>query len=266
MTYSPGPCEAWEPLDNWCCELPTGGQAVTGNAVQIASEVLFALSGQRFGLCTEKLRPCKEKCLSGVGGSASWSWQGYAYPYPTWINGQWFNLGCGGCTNTCSCTSISQAKLPSPVYDIVEVKLDGAVMVTGSYRVDDNRYLVRIDGGVWPSCQDMNKADTEIDTWSVTARFGENPPTLARAAVGELACQISKALLCDSTCELPSTVQQVVRQGVTITYTDPNLVWGQGRLGLRFCDMLIETYNPDRLRSRSRAYDIDGPKFRRVGT
>jgi hypothetical protein len=82
---------------------------------------------------------------------------------------------------------------------------------------------------------------------------------LGQWAVAELATEFSKALLCDASCQLPAPVQQIARQGVSMTFLDPNEVYANGRLGLRFVDMFLSTYNPDGLRAPARVYSVDNP-------
>ena len=262
-----GPCTPWDVIWPESCDLSTASPATTGYAVQAATEVLWSLTGQHFGLCTVTLRPCRRECSEVPWPGTQWPAisPGQTYPMPTWINGEWLNLTCGVCLQGCSCATISEAVLPAPVYDIVQVMLDGSPMVTGSYRVDDYRLLVRIDGDTWPVCNDLTKNDTEVGTWSVTARFGEPPTALASIALGELACEFKRALAGED-CQLPQNVQSLVRQGVSITFADPNQALELGLTNLRFTDMFIRTYNPGGLRSRSRVYDIDGPGFRLTGT
>jgi hypothetical protein len=259
-----GPCAAWDPI--WCCatSLPTGSAAVTGQAVQAATEVLWQASGQRFGLCQVTVRPCRRDCYGQswpYTSYAAYEWTGQVWPQPVLSAGAWTNVTCGSCPGTCSCTQLEQAVLPAPVYDIVEVRVDGSPLVTGSYRLDNDRTLVRTDGGRWPGCQDLSKADTEPDTWSVTARFGEDVPTLGRQAVGELACEMVRACLGED-CRLPAHVTQLVRQGVTISFPDAQELAERGYFG----GLFIQTYNPRRLAGRAQVYDVDGPGFRRTGT
>jgi hypothetical protein len=242
-----GPCASWDPI--WCCELPTGSQAVTGNAVAAATEVLWNLSGQRFGLCEVTLRPCRRDCF------------GSSWPQPLLYGGAWFNLTCGSCPGTCSCGALEEAVLPAPVYSVVSVKVDGSPLVTGAYRVDDDRLLVRLDGGRWPDCQDLAKADTEVGTWSVTAQFGEAVPTVGRQAVGELACEMAKACLGED-CRLPANVASLVRQGVTISFPESQDLVDR----LYFGHLFLSAYNPHKLAGRPQVYDVDGPSFRRTGT
>lgn len=250
----------------WTCDVATLNPAVTGLAVASATETLWALSGRRFGLCEVTLRPCRRDCYDGrFYDDFGPPWTGArSYPQPALIGGQWFNLTCGSCSD-CACGTVSEALLPAPVHSIVEVKVDGTPLVTGAYRVDNNRLLVRTDGGRWPRCNDLTRADSEAGTWSVTARFGEVPPEGAALAMGELSCEIAKAAD-GQDCRLPAGVQQLVRQGVTISYPDVGELFAKGRTGLYLVDMFVATWNPAGLRSRSRVYRVDQPTVRRAGT
>lgn len=260
-----GPCEPWPTL--WSCDVSCESPEVTGRAVAFATEVLWALSGRQFGLCTVTLRPCRDDCLDGgfwPGDRPFWS-AGLTYPTPALIGGAWFNLICGACGDSCSCSQLSQVTLPAPVYDVVEVRVDGSPLATGAYRLDDDRTLVRVDGGEWPRCNDLRLDDSQLGTWSVTARFGLPVPEGGTWAVGELACQFVSALS-GADCRLPKQVTQLVRQGVTIQMDSITELLKDGVTGLYFVDLFIKTWNPNRLRRRSRTYSVDGARARRVGT
>ncbi|MDK1473608.1 hypothetical protein QNO07_09270 [Streptomyces sp. 549] len=261
-----GPCADW-PV-HWTCDLETLNPAVTGIAVSSATEVLWALTGMRFGTCEVTLRPCARDCFDGRffdDFGPPWT-GGRSYPQPALIGGLWFNLTCGGCTSGCSCTDVSEVRLPAPVNRIVEVLIDGTPMATGSYRLDNNRLLVRTDGGQWPRCNDLSLDDTEPGTWSVTAVYGEELPEGAALAMGQLACAIVEAAGNGGECPLPAGVQQLARQGVTIQYPDVGELFRDGRTGLYLVDMFIAAWNPGRLRNRSRVYRVDQPTVRRAGT
>src|SRR5690606_2001065 len=261
MTLPPGVCEVWDPT--WTCKLPTTSYAATGQAAEIATEVLFALSGRQFGLCTRTVRPCRAECFGNVVPSPDW-WipGGFTYPQPALIGGQWYNLTCGDCSGGCSCSVVSEVVLPGPVHDSIQVKIDGVVQDPSTYRLDDRRLLVRL-GASWPICNNLNLADTEVGTWSVTFRTGVEVPLLGQLAVAELATEIAKFLACDAGCVLPKPIQSITRQGISVSLLDPNEVFADGKLGLYFCDLFIQTYNPNKLRRRSRAYDIDSLVNRR---
>lgn len=258
-----GPCADW-PV-TWTCELSTLNPAVTGVAVSMATETLYALTGMRFGLCEVTLRPCRSDCGSGgFYDDFGPPWTARYWPQPALIGGLWFNLTCGSCPGDCSCGDVSEVRLPAPVYDITEVVIDGEALAASAYRLDNNRILVRTDGLKWPRCNDL-AADSGAGTWSVTARYGEPLPDGAALAMGELACEIAKAAD-GHDCRLPAGVQQLVRQGVTISYPDVGELFKKGRTGLYLVDMFITTWNPNGLRQRSRVYRIDAPTVRRPGT
>lgn len=266
-TPTRGPCEAWDPI--WCVDLTSAGVnlAASGAALLAATEILYNRSAQQFGLCTFTVRPCRDDCQDNVwpsysGGVGGWGgdwWQwGGMWPRPALINGAWYNIACGGCGAGCSCTEISRALLPSPVASVVQVKLNGQVLsATGDYRVDNYRELIRLGGNVWPICQDMNLADTEDNTWSVTVQVGQVVPNAGKYAVGELALEIMKACA-GLACAIPRTATTITRQGVTIDLPTIYDLLDRKLLGLGFCDLFVSTYNPHGLIARPQVYDIDG--------
>jgi hypothetical protein len=268
------PCPgSWEPI--WCCDLPSAGdypgvdvETVIGNAVDAAATVLYQFTAQRFGTCEVTLRPCRRDCAGDLWppGWAEWA-PGGGWPRPVLVDGNWFNLVCGGCPGGCACTALSEALLPGPVHRIVEVKLDGQPLAAGvDFRVDDHRRLVRLGGASWPLCQHLELADTQPGTWSVTAEFGVPLPVHGKMALGELACAFIKSCLPGETCPWTAPVQQLIRQGVSVNFLDPNQVFAAGRVGLTQVDLFIAWANPHRLPSRPQVYDVDGPAFRRAGT
>lgn len=263
-----GPCDTL-PVTWVAGCLDTLSPAVTGAAVQAASELIWSLSGRRFGLCTSVLRPCRRECqgMPWPAGSGTWPnvWAGQTYPLPFWWNGAWLNLTCGSCTSDCSCETVEEVTLPGGVYQVLQVLIDSTELSPSSYRLDDNRLVVRTDGGTWPLCNNLNKNDTEVGTWSITAQWGEPLPEIGKIAVGELACEFGKYLT-GVDCNLPETVTSLSRQGVSLTLADPNEVLEQGRLGLHFTDMFLSAFNPGGLKARSQVYSVDGPNPRRAGS
>lgn len=268
MAASFGPCAAWDPL--WPCDVSTYSPTATGYAAEAATEIVWALSGRQFGMCEVTLRPCRKDCFDElwwgrVGGTwtgaADWWGTGYFGPY-----GYWFEPGCGTCNNGCYCQEISEVALPAPVSRIVSVKVDGSPMATGAYRVDNNRLLVRTDGARWPRCNNLGLDDTQPGTWSVTVQVGQEVPTAGRLAVGEMACEILKAMD-GQDCRMPAGVTSLVRQGVSINFPDVGELFStKGRTGLYLVDAFITTVNPNRLKGRSRVYSVDHMAPRRAGT
>lgn len=265
--YTFGPCDPWDPIwQRGECNVVdlVGAPEVTGVAVEAASEILYHLTAQRFGTCTVTLRPCRRSCYD-VWPAAGW-WQYGTYPRPFWYAGVWYNLGCGVCGDNCSCTGLDEIVLPGPIDNIISVKQDGVELVNGlNYRVDDYRKVVRIDGVLWPFCQDLRLEDTEPNTVSITASYGEPVPIIGRMAVGELAGEIVKYLLCLD-CQLPQGVVDISRQGTSMTIANVSELFNTGFIQLRMCDLFIKTANPHHLQARSAVYDLDSPQPRATGT
>lgn len=263
-----GPCDTFPVTWSSRC-LETLDAAVSGSAVRAASELLWLLSGQRFGLCTQVLRPCRRECQGMPWPYADNVWPyttpGMTYPLPVWWNGAWLNLTCGSCSTDCSCGTVEEVTLPGGVYQVLQVLIDGVELSAGSYRLDDNRLVVRTDGGSWPLCNDLAKDDTEVGTWSITAQWGEPLPEAGKLAMGELACEFGK-YLSGQDCNLPQAVTSISRQGVSLNFGDPEQSLEAGHLGLQFTDMFLSTYNPGKLRARSQVYSVDGPNPRRAGS
>lgn len=268
MTANFGPCNPW-PV-RWACDVMTESVAVTGWAVAAATDILWLMSGSRFGTCNVKLRPCRRQCRATSFPGFLWDpWPGVGWgSLPYGGGGGWgvIGAGCSSCGSGCGCSTLSEVLLPSPVASIVEVRTDGAILPTGSYRVDNNSTLVRLDGLTWPYCQNLRLDDTQPGTFSVTAAIGEDVPASAAGAVGELACELIRASR-GQACDLPANVTQLVRQGVTVSMPDwTSLLKDKGMLGLRQADLFINAWNPGHLRGRARSYNVDQVAGRRMGT
>lgn len=241
-------------------EFPVG---LIDETLQVASDLLFQFSGRQFpGLCTKTVRPCSQRI--------------YNDPFPdrtstAIVTTSPIRLACG-CTSpdACGCSGLSQIDLGVyPVVSIDEVKVDGAVLPESAYRVDDYKWLVRLDGESWMCCQDLSLADTEVGTFSVTVTYGREVPTAGRHAAAILACEL--ALSCTSNppgeCRLPPKVQSVTRQGVSMVLLNPAEVLIQGRTGIAEVDLFVQAYNPTQKRMPSAVFSPDiKPKARRVDT
>jgi hypothetical protein len=132
-----------------------------------------------------------------------------------------------------------------PVQIITEVKIDGDVVAPSSYRLDEGRFLTRLDGDHWPSCQDLSLADTEEGTFSVSYGYGASPPEIGIKAAAQLACELYKACSGEA-CALPARVTRAVRQGVTYEMNafrfDP--IAKAWKTGLPLVDAFLNAYNP----------------------
>lgn len=252
-------CEPW-PLISEC--LPSGWSATEDEwteqqraAVEVASALLRRFTAGQYGLCRIKVRPCREPGGPRPGGTAG----SVAGPWvtPMLFDGRLLNISCRCRSITCGCGDIPEISLGTNVHSIVEVKVDGAVVPNTAYRVDSKRLLVRTDGQPWPSCQQLGLADTEIGTWSVTYRRGNEPDYAGKLAVTTLAVEIYRACQGDKKCGLPTRVTSVVREGVTYDLLDDLSVFDRGRTGLPRVDMWLAAVNRYNVRSALRAFSPD---------
>lgn len=268
MSADFGPCSSW-PV-RWLTDVSTESPIVTAAAVAAATDIVWALSGRRFGTCSFKLRPCRRSCLDTPFPDGWTSWPGTIAP-PLGAGGGWggwwFPSVCGNCASStsCACGALPEINLPAPVSSVTEVRVDGSVLVTGAYHVDDNRKLVRLDGKSWPICNDLAHDDTGVGSWSVTVVVGEDVPDSGAFAIGEMAGEYLKATHGED-CRLPRNISSLVRQGVTISMPMLSDLLKEGRTGMPLVDLFIAATNPHHLPSRSRVYSVDNAAARRVGT
>lgn len=231
----------------------------------MAGDLLDSWTGGRFGLCDHTVRPCKTLCHDGRstwygsgpgGGGTPWM--------PTLIGGQWFNVTCGACGDRCSCTHVESLTLPGPVDAITEITIDGDVLDPDTYRVDNHRYLIRMDGGSWPDCQDLEADEDEPGTFVVRFTRGRPVPLGGQMAVGRLACELAKAACGDRGCELPKRVQSITRQDVTVTMLDTFEDLAEGRTGIWIIDSWVSSVTKPARPSRVLSPDLPEIRGRRT--
>lgn len=187
---SSGPCDLGDSPD-------PDDVAALDEKLLIATYLLFLETGSRWpGAQTDTVRP--------AGGS------------------------CGGRQNRGRCGfGLREVRLPGcPVREIVEVKVDGDVVPVDEYRVDDRRWLVRVNPTVgddvvdgWPCCQRLDRTLDEDATFGITYVWGAAPPAAGVAAAKRLGCELSLASNPDTVgvCKLPIGVTRTIsRQGVSI--------------------------------------------------
>lgn len=121
---------------------------------------------------------------------------------------------CWGSLRSCGCRSVPEVKIPGPVDSVVEVVVDGVTLDETDYRIDDYQWLVRLDGGTWPT----NADPLDPDSFSVTYMQGVPPPAGAGVVTGILAC--SRSACTNGACKIPKRATQVQRQGVTMILSE----------------------------------------------
>lgn len=237
-------CAAW-PLPDECAPL-VGAPAVTGLAVEAASEVLWHLSGRQYGECEVVLRPCRQGC--GPAAATSW-WEG---GWPALAQG-WLSWVCGRCSGACSCTSADEVRLPADVTGVVSVSVDGTELAEGTdWTLYDGNVLVRLGAERWPVCQDWSVPVSGVGSWVVVARVGHEVPAMGRMALAELTRELVAACAGED-CALPANVVSQTRQGLSQQFATPLDLRRDDLTGLRLVDLWLQAEMRDR--SGARIYD-----------
>jgi hypothetical protein len=242
---------------DWSCFGPPEAIADLDPAIKERSEALAwsmlqALTGFRLSICPVVIRPCAARCDPRSYYIAPVEWEGAYSPYL--MGGVWYNAcGCVS-ANSCSCTALSEVFLPAEVGGIDSIILNGAVLDPDSYRVDNGKSLIRLDGEAWPLCQDMTASPDADGTFIVSYYPGVAPNDLTRYAAGLLAAEFYKA--CEGgECRLPTGVTNIARAGVT--YTMEGVSFPGGMSGIPEVDAVIRIYNPNGLKGPSRVLSPD---------
>ncbi len=278
-----GTCAPWATIADVCepCTDYSFDTLLLDDMLQASSDILYQLSGSRWpGLCQDTVRPCARSLAVDYGRPIRPPYP-FGGPYGYWPAaglGNW-NPSWGMCmcnrTERSGCSTIPEIQLgAAPVVDIVQVLIDGSVVDPTTYRIDDNRWLVRLastastDNPGWPCCQRMDLPTTEKETWAVTFQYGTAPPIGGVKAAAILGCQL--ALACNPAtvgrCRLPQRVTQITRQGVTAIVLDPMAFLDKGKTGLYEVDLWLESVNPGRLRRAAHVISPDiGRRVRRAG-
>jgi hypothetical protein len=253
------PCEGWVPATATCTNWASYSQAVRDYATDLATLVLWAATGRRYGRCLITVRPCGPtdpvlyRTYPVQDGNY---WTLYGAPSGGVI-GPVTTSGC--CGGTCVC-SPSEIILPGPVAEVVEVQIDGVVVNTDGYRLDGER-LVRIGAEPWPTSQDLSAAAGAENTWTIQYRRGRAVPTALQNAAGLFACEVAKARSGGS-CALPARITSVSRQGVDVQLLQVEDFLEKGLTGYEQVDMVIRALNPGGLHAAPRVLSLDLPQMR----
>lgn len=235
-------------------------------AESYAWALLASLTAYRIATCPISVRPCAARCapnegmltfpvMGGHTGALGASVGGFN---PHITGGAWVN-SCGCKPSDCSCTMLSEVELPGPVGGIESVMIDGTVLPSTSYRVDNGTKLVRLDGEPWPSCQDMTVPANAVGSFVVRYYKGAAPNRMIRNAAGLLAAEFLAACS-GQDCSLPGNVTRVARQGVDYELEPSD--FPEGVTGIKAVDALIRIYNPHKRKGRTMIASPDAPMTR----
>lgn len=161
----------------------------------------------------------------------------------------------------------------TPVRSVDQVVIDGAILSPTAYRLDDARWLVRIDGQTWPYWQDWTHPSApgaggdQTATMQVTLTWGESPPPDGVYAASILAGELALAATSAGDCRLPRNVQSVTRQGTSMLMMDPSVLLQNGLFGIPEIDQFVRSVNPAHLQQPATMTSPDIPRaVRRAGT
>jgi hypothetical protein len=181
--------------------------------IEAASNLLYARTCYRYpGLCQREVWPC---------------------------------IGCHCDCHPCGCAIWRMIEMPTdyPIYSIDLVEIDGVPLLPAQYRLDADRYLVRIDGDDWPSCNNFGLVNPPSSTSEVRVTYttGRQPPIELRMAAAELVCELRKA--CEGEpCGLPASVRSIVRRGVEMELHDVTELLTTGLTGNTIIDHALKVH------------------------
>jgi hypothetical protein len=218
------------------------GQQRLENAITSASELLYSLSGRKFpGELTAVVTPRPMRMGDYLSAPVGNHW-----PNSTW------GLCHGVPHHRCEATaSIGLGR--SPLVSIQKVVIDEEVIDPSTYRIDDQKWLTRIDCRVWP-LRGCTCSDFIIDF-----TFGENPPQLGTDAALILSAEMYRAMTPGTTCRLPARLTSITRQGISMAVIDPMDFMDKGLTGVYQIDMFLQAYNPGRHIRKPTVYSPDVP-------
>lgn len=217
------------PLDPACLEISWEAldPEVKDRAQMLASMTLFVLCGQRVGGCPVTVRPSLEQGRCYIGPEPIGPGDLALAPY-TYMGGALLDRG---------------VLLPPPVIALVEVTVDGVALNLSDFRIDDGRRLVWQGEGASPIPvrQNLSRPAGEPGTFTVTYQDTYPVSPAGAYAAGALAMEYAKACT-GSKCRLPTNVTTLVRQGVTMNFTEG--VFPKGRTTIPEVDRFIGLWNP----------------------
>ncbi|MCF8610061.1 hypothetical protein L5G28_07780 [Gordonia sp. HY285] len=223
-------------------------------AQQAAGRILWTLTGQVFGTCPETVRPCfQPQDHTTYRGAGAVFWPGL-------LTGDPAASGPCGCSEGCSEVGYDRVALPGPIASITEVVVDGEVVAPADYRIENHRWLHRVDGGRWPTHQDLHAPDDGPGAFTIRYERGLPIPADGLYAGGRLAVELLRGLS-GGVCALPSGATSVSRQGITVELADMREWFTNGVTGVESVDLWIMSVNPFKSKRPGRVTSPDSPRY-----
>lgn len=192
-------------------------EATLDSLIDAGSDIVTAATGGVVsGRCTIKVRPCSD--------------------------------GVCGCWGPCSCCNVEGIKLFGINPAVTQVRIDGAVIDPSIYKLVDGYILVRLDGGLWPTLQNVAKADSETGTFSVTFEHGDDGGWVGMMAATEMTCDLIQASIPDGRPQLPPNAIGALIDGASLQLDISQMTgfpWMQRLNGLYPAESRPVFYSPE---------------------
>lgn len=259
-----GPCTTWVTLNETVADpravradgtpLPRG---LLQEKIDVASEILYRLSGSQYaGVCSDVVRPTSRWYRDEGATQNRWV---YGNQWPRTIDAY---TSRNPHRNQGS-TALQEVTLgAAPIRAITEVRVNGVVLNSATYRVDDRRWLVNLDlANPWPVEQDftLDPLSTNGPTFQVIFTYGQAPPRAGVAAAKRYAIEFAKGASGDA-CLIPERVLSLQAPGVSYALLDPMLFLDKGLTGIYEVDVFLRAVNPNGNRRRSAVLSPDRPR------
>lgn len=274
-----GPCAPWiTAADVLLLMSGTDGEATltADQAAEIAmsvSDLLYRFSGSQFtGNCgPETVRPVSRPWDQDTRGLANvFGTSGYLGSWGVCTS---YGQAASGIASHYGCSQPPYVELGAyPVTEIVEVLIDGVVIPADEYQLNDYKLLQRnrLANGAepterygWPTCQTLDLPLTEDGTFGVTFMYGQPPPDSGVQAARALARAIGMQAL-GLPNDLPTRVQSITRQGVSMVVLDIMDYIAAGRTGIYLVDLFTKAYNPSGATQRASVWSPDVGRAQRA--
>ncbi len=212
---------AWAAVEDLPADRPAlpGGDEEWTRYLLAASEVLYALTGRRFGGVRERAVElyAPRSCAADPCGRGP-----------------------------------RAVRLPNrPVVELLAARTPGGeALDVAQYRIARGGYLEAAPGTA-------ARLPTASSPLRLRYRFGRAPGDAGRIHTVQLADALGRARLDPDASPLPGTVTQIVRQGVTFTQQAASTLIDLGQTGLAPVDLWVAAVNPTRSRRPSRSWSPD---------
>lgn len=236
-------------------------------AIALASKILWAASGRRYGTTGRTVRPCYE-------GDHAFGFHGRSDNRHDDLDVHVHSYS--GYTCTCS---LPELKLPGPIAAVEEIIYNGTVLDPSAYAIKTyghqaRRVLLRLDGESWWCCNDLTaspqtvaESDDSCPAWEVTYHQGRMVPLEAVGIATAFAEQLARAR-CGGRCaeNVSAGVTKIARRGTTREYEAPAAAQALGVMSdlPSYARDWLTAVNPSRLPRRTQIISATDANRRRL--